>query len=191
MGLLSADHGSINLNGNDITNLPVYLRSKNGIGYLPQESSIFRGMSVEQNIKSVLQIVEQDSEKIELMLDDLLAEFSISHLRKASAITLSGGERRRVEIARALASQPSFLLLDEPLAGIDPISISEVSELVIQVKEKNVGVLVTDHNVRDTLNMVERAYIIHNGQIMKSGTPKEITKDKNVRQVYLGSKFKF
>ena len=191
MGLLSADHGSIALNGNDITNLPVYLRSKNGLGYLPQESSIFRGMSVEQNIKSVLQIVEQDSEKIELMLDDLLAEFSISHLRKASAVTLSGGERRRVEIARALASQPSFLLLDEPLAGIDPISISEVSELIIQVKEKNVGVLITDHNVRDTLNIVERAYIIHNGQIMKSGTPKEITKDKNVRQVYLGSKFKF
>ena len=151
MGLLSADYGSIHLNGNDITDLPVYMRSKNGLGYLPQESSIFRGMTVEQNIKSVLQIVEKESEKIELMLDDLLAEFSISHLRKASAITLSGGERRRVEIARALASQPSFLLLDEPLAGIDPISISEVSELVSQVKEKNVGVLVTDHNVRDTL----------------------------------------
>jgi lipopolysaccharide export system ATP-binding protein len=148
-------------------------------------------MSVEQNIKSVLQIVEKDSEKIELMLDDLLAEFSISHLRKASAITLSGGERRRVEIARALASQPSFLLLDEPLAGIDPISISEVSELVSQVKEKNVGVLVTDHNVRDTLNIVERAYIIHNGEIMKSGTPKEVAQDKNVKQVYLGSKFRF
>ena len=125
------------------------------------------------------------------MLDDLLAEFSISHLRKASAITLSGGERRRVEIARALASQPSFLLLDEPLAGIDPISISEVSELISQVKEKNVGVLVTDHNVRDTLNIVERAYIIHNGEIMKSGTPKEIAQDKNVKQVYLGSKFRF
>ena len=167
------------------------MRSKNGLGYLPQESSIFRGMTVEQNIKSVLQIVEKESEKIELMLDDLLAEFSISHLRKASAITLSGGERRRVEIARALASQPSFLLLDEPLAGIDPISISEVSELISQVKEKNVGVLVTDHNVRDTLNIVERAYIIHNGDIMKSGTPKEITQDKNVKQVYLGSKFKF
>ncbi len=191
MGLLSADYGSIHLNGNDITNLPVYMRSKNGLGYLPQESSIFRGMTVEQNIKSVLQIVEKESEKIELMLDDLLAEFSISHLRKASAITLSGGERRRVEIARALASQPSFLLLDEPLAGIDPISISEVSELVSQVKEKNVGVLVTDHNVRETLNIVERAYIIHNGDIMKSGTPKEISQDRNVKQVYLGSKFKF
>ena len=125
------------------------------------------------------------------MLNDLLAEFSISHLRKASAITLSGGERRRVEIARALAGQPSFLLLDEPLAGIDPISISEVSELVSQVKEKNVGVLVTDHNVRDTLNIVERAYIIHNGEIMKSGTPKEVAQDKNVKQVYLGSKFRF
>ena len=140
-----------------------------------QEGGNVRGMTVEQNIKSVLQIVEKDSEKIELMLNDLLAEFSISHLRKASAITLSGGERRRVEIARALASQPSFLLLDEPLAGIDPISISEVSELISQVKEKNVGVLVTDHNVRDTLNIVERAYIIHNGDIMKSGTPKELS----------------
>jgi len=191
MGLLSADYGSIYLNKNNITDLPVYMRSKNGLGYLPQESSIFRGMTVEQNIKSVLQIVEKESEKIELMLNDLLAEFSISHLRKAAAVTLSGGERRRVEIARALASQPSFLLLDEPLAGIDPISISEVSELVKQVKEKNVGVLVTDHNVRDTLNIVERAYIIHNGEIMKSGTPKEIAQDKSVRQVYLGSKFRF
>ena len=191
MGLLSADYGAIYLNGNNITDLPVYMRSKSGLGYLPQESSIFRGMTVEQNIKSVLQIVENESEKIELMLNDLLAEFSISHLRKASAITLSGGERRRVEIARALASQPSFLLLDEPLAGIDPISISEVSELVSQVKEKNVGVLVTDHNVRDTLNIVERAYIIHNGEIIKSGKPKEIAQDRNVKQVYLGSKFRF
>ena len=191
MGLLSTDYGTIYLNGNNITDLPVYMRSKNGLGYLPQESSIFRGMTVEQNIKSVLQVVENDSEKIELMVNDLLAEFSISHLRKASAITLSGGERRRVEIARALASQPSFLLLDEPLAGIDPISISEVSDLVIQVKEKNVGVLVTDHNVRDTLSIVDRAYIIHNGEIMKSGAPKEIAQDKNVRQVYLGSKFRF
>ncbi|MAJ24294.1 MAG: LPS export ABC transporter ATP-binding protein [Rickettsiales bacterium] len=189
MGLLSADYGSIYLNGTEITNFPVYLRAKSGLGYLPQESSIFRGMTVEQNIRSVLQVIENDRDKIELMLDDLLAEFSISHLRRASAITLSGGERRRVEIARALASQPSFLLLDEPLAGIDPVSVSEVSELVSQVKEKNVGVLVTDHNVRDTLNIVERAYIIHNGEIMKSGKPKEIAQDKNVRQVYLGANF--
>ena len=189
MGLLSADYGSIYLNGTEITNFPVYLRAKSGLGYLPQESSIFRGMTVEQNIRSVLQVIENDRDKIELMLDDLLAEFSISHLRRASAITLSGGERRRVEIARALASQPSFLLLDEPLAGIDPVSVSEVSELVSQVKEKNVGVLVTDHNVRDTWNIVERAYIIHNGEIMKSGKPKEIAQDKNVRQVYLGANF--
>ena len=191
IGAENADNGKIFINEKPILQIPIHLRSKLGLGYLPQESSIFRGMTVEQNIKSVLQIVEKESEKIELMLDDLLAEFSISHLRKASAITLSGGERRRVEIARALASQPSFLLLDEPLAGIDPISISEVSELVSQVKEKNVGVLVTDHNVRDTLNIVERAYIIHNGEIMKTGTPKEIAQDRNVKQVYLGTKFKF
>ncbi len=191
MGLIAPDYGTIHLNGNDITNFPVYLRAKSGLGYLPQESSIFKGMTVEQNIRSVLQVIEKDRDKIELMLDDLLAEFSISHLRRASAITLSGGERRRVEIARALASQPSFLLLDEPLAGIDPVSVTEVSELVSQVKNKNVGVLVTDHNVRDTLNIVERAYIIHNGEIMKSGKPKEIAQDKNVRQVYLGSNFNF
>ena len=191
MGLYSADYGTISLNGIDITHYPVYLRAKSGLGYLPQESSIFRGMTVEQNIRSVLQIIEKETNKIELMLDDLLAEFSISHLRRAESLTLSGGERRRVEIARALACQPSFLLLDEPLAGIDPISISEISELVTQVKEKNVGVLVTDHNVRDTLNIVERAYIIHNGEILKSGTPKEIALDKNVKQVYLGSKFRF
>ena len=191
MGLYSADYGTIYLNGINITNYPVYLRAKSGLGYLPQESSIFRGMTVEQNIRSVLQIIEDETEKVELMLDDLLAEFSISHLRRAESITLSGGERRRVEIARALACQPAFLLLDEPLAGIDPISISEISELVTQVKEKNVGVLVTDHNVRDTLNIVERAYIIHNGEILKSGTPKEIALDKNVKQFYLGSKFRF
>jgi len=190
MGLISADLGVVKLNGSDITNFPVYLRAQNGLGYLPQESSIFRGMTVEQNIRSVLEINESNSEKIKLMLDELLAEFSISHLRRAESISLSGGERRRVEIARALASQPSFLLLDEPLAGIDPISISEIGELVSQVKDKNVGVLVTDHNVRDTLGLVDRAYIIHNGEIIKTGTPQEITQDKNVKQVYLGSKFK-
>ena len=190
MGLISADIGIVKLNGSDISNFPVYLRAQNGLGYLPQESSIFRGMTVEQNIKSVLEINESNTDRVKVMLDDLLAEFSISHLRRAEAISLSGGEKRRVEIARALASQPSFLLLDEPLAGIDPISITEIGELVSQVKEKNVGVLVTDHNVRDTLDIVDRAYIIHNGEIIKTGTPQEITQDKNVKQVYLGSKFK-
>tara|TARA_B100001121_G_C18512721_1_gene537458 strand:- start:271 stop:846 length:576 start_codon:yes stop_codon:yes gene_type:complete len=191
MGLISADYGVIKINGDDITNLPVHLRARTGLGYLPQESSIFRGMTVEKNIMSILELVEKDNEKRHLMLDSLLAEFSISHLRRASAITLSGGERRRVEIARALSSQPSFLLLDEPLAGIDPISISEISDLIMQVKERNVGVLVTDHNVRDTLDIVDRAYIIHNGIILKDGKPKDIIQDKNVKQVYLGNKFKF
>ena len=191
MGLVSPDYGTIKLNGEDITDLPVHLRAKSGLGYLPQESSIFRGMSVEQNILAILELVEKDNDKRHIFLDNLLAEFSISHLRRASAITLSGGERRRVEIARALASQPSFLLLDEPLAGIDPISIAEISDLVKQVKDRNVGVLVTDHNVRDTLEIVDRAYIIHNGVILKDGKPKEIIKDSNVKQVYLGNKFKF
>ena len=191
MGLFDADLGTINLNGKDITNLPVYLRAKSGLGYLPQESSIFRGMTVEQNIKAILEVVENDQEKRAIILEDLLNEFSINHLRRANAITLSGGERRRLEIARALASQPSFLLLDEPLAGVDPISISEIADLISQVKEKNVGLLITDHNVRDTLNIVDRAYIIHNGKIIKDGNPKEITRDKDVKQVYLGQKFKF
>mgnify|MGYP001326415286 CR=1 FL=1 len=191
MGLVSPDYGTIKLNGENITDLPVHLRAKSGLGYLPQESSIFRGMSVEQNILAILELVEKDNDKRHIFLDNLLAEFSISHLRRASAITLSGGERRRVEIARALASQPSFLLLDEPLAGIDPISIAEISDLVKQVKDRNVGVLVTDHNVRDTLEIVDRAYIIHNGLILKDGKPKEIIKDSNVKQVYLGNRFKF
>lgn len=191
MGLISPDYGNIKLNGTDITNFPVHLRASSGIGYLPQESSIFRGMTVEQNIKSILEVVEQEQEKRDIILEELLSEFSISHLRRADAITLSGGERRRVEIARALASQPSFLLLDEPLAGVDPISISEIAELISQVKERNVGLLITDHNVRDTLSIVDRAYVIHNGKIIKEGIPKEITKDKDVKQVYLGQKFKF
>ncbi len=191
MGLISPDYGNIKLNGTDITDFPVHLRASSGIGYLPQESSIFRGMTVEQNIKSILEVVEQEQEKRDMNLEDLLNEFSISHLRRADAMTLSGGERRRVEIARALASQPSFLLLDEPLAGVDPISISEIAELISQVKERNVGLLITDHNVRDTLNIVDRAYVIHNGKIIKEGIPKEITKDKDVKQVYLGKKFKF
>ena len=191
MGLISPDYGTVKLNNSDITNLPVHLRASAGIGYLPQETSIFRGMTVEQNIKAILEVVEENEEVRDIILEDLLNEFSISHLRRADAITLSGGERRRVEIARALASQPSFLLLDEPLAGVDPISISEIADLINQVKNRNVGLLITDHNVRDTLGIVDRAYIIHNGQIIKEGIPKEITRDKAVKQVYLGQKFKF
>ena len=191
MGLISPDYGTVKLNNSDITNLPVHLRASAGIGYLPQETSIFRGMTVEQNIKAILEVVEENEEARDIILEDLLNEFSISHLRRADAITLSGGERRRVEIARALASQPSFLLLDEPLAGVDPISISEIADLINQVKNRNVGLLITDHNVRDTLGIVDRAYIIHNGKIIKEGIPKEITRDKAVKQVYLGQKFKF
>ena len=160
MGLINPDYGKIKLNGIDITNYPVHLSSKIGLGYLPQETSIFKGMTVEQNIISVLETVEKDKEKIKTILEETLIEFSVSHLRRVPAITLSGGERRRVEIARALASQPSFLLLDEPLAGIDPIAVSEINELVMQIKKKKVGILITDHNVRDTLKVVDTAYII-------------------------------
>ena len=191
MGLLNLDYGKIRLNGVNITNFPVHLRAKIGLGYLPQETSIFKGMTVEQNILSILETVEKDKDRIKSILEESLIEFSLSHLRRVPAITLSGGERRRVEIARALASQPSFLLLDEPLAGIDPIAISEVTDLVLQVKEKKVGILITDHNVRDTLKIVDKAYIIHNGNIIKSGKPKEVVLDKSVRKVYLGDGFKF
>ncbi len=190
MGLINPDYGRIKLNGVDITNYPVHLRAKIGLGYLPQETSIFRGMTVEQNIISVLETVEKDKEKIQAILEETLNEFSVSHLRRVPAITLSGGERRRVEIARALASQPSFLLLDEPLAGIDPIAVSEINDLVLQIKQKKVGILVTDHNVRDTLKIVDTAFIIHDGKILKSGSPKEIINDVGVKQVYLGKKFK-
>lgn len=191
MGLIDPDFGKIKLNGTNITDYPVHLRAKIGLGYLPQEISIFKGMTVEQNITSVLETVEKDREKIRAILEEILIEFSVSHLRKVSATTLSGGERRRVEIARALASQPSFLLLDEPLAGIDPIAISEINDLISQVKSKKVGILITDHNVRDTLKIVDKAYIMHDGKILKSGSPKEIIQDNIVRQVYLGKKFRF
>ena len=191
MGLIDPDFGKIKLNGTNITDYPVHLRAKIGLGYLPQEISIFKGMTVEQNIISVLETVEKDREKIKAILEEILIEFSVSHLRKVSATTLSGGERRRVEIARALASQPSFLLLDEPLAGIDPIAISEINDLISQVKSKKVGILITDHNVRDTLKIVDKAYIMHDGKILKSGSPKEIIQDNIVRQVYLGKKFRF
>jgi lipopolysaccharide export system ATP-binding protein len=188
-GLIDADSGTIRLDGKDITRLPMYRRARMGIGYLPQESSIFRGMSVEDNIRSILQVVEDDYSRRENMLEELLAEFSITHLRTTPAIALSGGERRRVEIARALATHPQFILLDEPLAGIDPIAVGEIRDLVKHLKNRNIGVLITDHNVRDTLDIVDRAYILHGGQVLMEGKPADIVAHKDVRRVYLGEKF--
>lgn len=188
-GLISPDYGSIMLDGNEITQLPMYRRARLGIGYLPQEASIFRGMSVEQNIMAVLEVAESVAEKRQAMLDELLGEFSITHLRHAPAVALSGGERRRVEIARALASNPSFVLLDEPLAGIDPIAVGEIRTLVSHLKDRGIGVLITDHNVRETLEIIDRAYIIHDGVVLMEGTPSQIVGDAEVRRVYLGEKF--
>jgi lipopolysaccharide export system ATP-binding protein len=188
-GLVHPDVGEIVLDGNDITRLPMYRRARLGIGYLPQEASIFRGLTVEQNIMSVLEIVESEASKRQHMLDELLAEFSITHLRMAQGITLSGGERRRVEIARALASKPSFMLLDEPLAGIDPIAVDEVRNLVKHLKDRGLGVLITDHNVRETLDIIDRAYIMHEGTVLMDGTPSEIVNNVDVRRVYLGERF--
>jgi lipopolysaccharide export system ATP-binding protein len=188
-GLLTPDAGSISLDGHDITELPMYRRARLGVGYLPQEASIFRGLSVEQNIRAVLEVIEPERDRREAMLDDLLAEFSISHLRRTPALALSGGERRRVEIARALASQPHFMLLDEPLAGIDPIAVSDIRDLVKHLKDRGIGVLITDHNVRETLDIVDRAYILHEGSVLMSGDPSEIVSHSDVRRVYLGEKF--
>jgi len=189
-GLISADAGTISLDGNDITALPMYRRARLGIGYLPQEASIFRGMTVEANIRAVLEVVEKDRATREHMLDELLAEFAISHLRRTPALALSGGERRRVEIARALASRPSFMLLDEPLAGIDPIAVGEIRELIAHLKDRGIGVLITDHNVRETLGICDRAYIINAGSVMAEGKPDEIIYNEGVRKVYLGEHFK-
>ncbi|MGB0934607.1 MAG: LPS export ABC transporter ATP-binding protein [Alphaproteobacteria bacterium] len=188
-GIIGPTSGKVKLDGHDISSLPMYRRARLGIGYLPQESSIFRGMTVENNIRSVLELVESNREKREDILDSLLSEFGISHLRRASAITLSGGERRRAEIARALASDPHFILLDEPLAGIDPIAVHEIRDLISHLKDRGIGVLLTDHNVREALDIVDRAYILHEGQVLRSGTPSEIIADKNVRRVYLGESF--
>lgn len=188
-GLIRADVGSILLDGHDITGLPMYRRSRLGLGYLPQEPSIFRGMTVENNIRSVLEVAEPTPERREQRLDDLLAEFSITHLRRAPALALSGGERRRVEIARALAGQPSFMLLDEPLAGIDPIAVGEIRELVAHLKHRGIGVLITEHNVRETLDIIDRAYILHEGQVLMEGRPDEVVAHDDVRRVYLGERF--
>jgi lipopolysaccharide export system ATP-binding protein len=188
-GLIAADTGSVEIDGQEITQLPMYRRARLGIGYLPQEPSIFRGLTVEQNIRAILEIAEPDADLREVMLDALLAEFSIAHLRRASAIALSGGERRRVEIARALATAPHFILLDEPLAGIDPIAVGDIRDLVLHLKDRGIGVLITDHNVRDTLRIVDRAYILHEGQVLMEGAPDEIVSDAEVRRVYLGERF--
>ncbi len=188
-GLITPDYGDVYISGKDITDLPMYKRARMGIGYLPQEASIFRTLSVEDNIKAILQIVIEDENERENMLEELLSEFSIAHLRKSPALALSGGERRRLEIARALASKPSFILLDEPLAGIDPIAVGEIRTLVSQLKNRGLGVLITDHNVRETLDIIDRAYILHGGTVLMEGTPDEIVANEEVRKVYLGDNF--
>jgi len=188
-GLIASDSGTVALDGENITNLPMYRRARLGIGYLPQEASIFRGMTVEQNIRAILEVAEPEPEAREAMLDSLLAEFSISHLRRAPAMALSGGERRRCEIARALATQPHFILLDEPLAGIDPIAVNDIRDLVKHLKDRGIGVLITDHNVREAFQIVDRAYILHEGRVLMEGAPQEIVADADVRRVYLGERF--
>ena len=188
-GLITPDYGDVHIDGQDITYMPMYKRARMGIGYLPQEASIFRNLSVEDNIKAVLEIVVEDKEKRDYMLEELLNEFSIAHLRKSPSIALSGGERRRLEIARALAGQPNYILLDEPLAGIDPIAVGEIRELVSQLKNRGLGVLITDHNVRETLDIIDRAYILHGGAVLMEGTPEEIVASDEVRKVYLGDNF--
>lgn len=189
VGLVRPDTGSISLDGADITMLPMYRRARLGIGYLPQEASVFRGLNVEQNIMAVLEVVEPDPDTRGMMLNELLSEFGIGHLRHTPALALSGGERRRVEIARALASQPSYMLLDEPLAGIDPIAVGEIRDLVGHLKDRGIGVLITDHNVRETLGIIDRAYILYEGKVLMEGLPEEIVANEDVRRVYLGENF--
>jgi lipopolysaccharide export system ATP-binding protein len=190
-GLIAPDFGAVFLDQQDITALPMYRRARLGIGYLPQEASIFRGLTVEENIRAVLEVVEPSRETREATIDELLAEFSISHLRRAPALALSGGERRRVEIARALATDPKFILLDEPLAGIDPIALADIRDLVAHLKDRGIGVVITDHNVRETLSIVDRAYILHEGRVLREGPPSTIVADPDVRRFYLGERFNF
>jgi lipopolysaccharide export system ATP-binding protein len=189
-GLVTPDSGSVFLNRTDITHLPMYMRARLGIRYLPQEASIFRGLTVEQNILAVLELVEPKPEAREEILEQLLDEFDLRRVRRSAAPSLSGGERRRVEIARALVGDPSFILLDEPLAGVDPKAIRDIRTLIFHLKERGVGVLITDHNVRETLDMIDRAYIIDHGQVLKEGTASEIIHDPAVRQAYLGEDFR-
>lgn len=190
MGLIPVDRGRIDLDGRDISRFPMYRRARLGVGYLPQEASIFRGMTVEENIRSVLELVEPNRKRREAELNSLLEEFNITRLRKTPALALSGGERRRCEIARALASRPSFMLLDEPFAGIDPIAVGDIRTLVRQLTSRNIGVLITDHNVRETLGLIDRAYIIHSGRVLMEGTPEAIIANEDVRRVYLGEDFR-
>jgi lipopolysaccharide export system ATP-binding protein len=189
MGLVKPDSGRIMLDGEDITRLPMYRRAILGLGYLPQETSIFRGMTVEQNILAVLELAEPDKAARRARLDQLLDEFGLTRLRTSPAMALSGGERRRAEIARALAADPTIILLDEPFAGIDPISISDIRELVLQLKTRGIGVLITDHNVRETLDIVDRGYIIYDGRVLFAGSPDDLVRDENVRRLYLGESF--
>jgi len=188
-GLIPVDAGTIEVDGYDVTRLPMYRRARLGIGYLPQEASIFRGLTAEQNIRATAELVEPESGSLEAAVEELLAEFGVTHVRNTPAIALSGGERRRVEIARALATHPSYILLDEPLAGIDPIAVNEIRGLVKHLKNRGVGVLITDHNVRDALDIIDRAYILYDGQVLKEGTPDDIISDRDVRRVYLGERF--
>ena len=189
-GLVTPEGGKVIVDGRDVTTLPMYRRAKLGIGYLPQEMSIFRGMTVEDNIMSILEIAVPEKRKRRKRLEELLSEFSIEHLRRASALTLSGGERRRVEIARCLAAGPKYVLLDEPFAGVDPIAVGEIRHLVADLKNRGIGVLITDHNVQETLQIVDRAYILHDGKVLMSGTTAEVVADENVRHVYLGNSFR-
>jgi lipopolysaccharide export system ATP-binding protein len=189
VGLVKPETGSISLDGTDITSLPMYRRARLGIGYLPQEASVFRGLNVEQNVMAALEVAESDPDRRDQMLDELLGEFGIGHLRRTPALALSGGERRRVEIARALATQPAYILLDEPLAGIDPIAVNEIRDLVSHLKDRGIGVLITDHNVRETLGIIDRAYIMHDGKVLFEGRPDEVVAHEDVRRVYLGERF--
>jgi lipopolysaccharide export system ATP-binding protein len=188
-GLIKPDNGKVVIEGRDVTRLPMYQRARLGIGYLPQEASIFRGLTVEQNIRAVLEVTERSRKERERQLDALLDEFRITRLRKSPSIALSGGERRRLEIARALASRPSYILLDEPFAGIDPIAIGDIRALVRHLTQRGIGVLITDHNVRETLELIDRAYIIYDGKVLTEGTPAEIVANEEVRRVYLGDMF--
>ncbi|MDA8722294.1 LPS export ABC transporter ATP-binding protein [Planktomarina temperata] len=189
-GLVTPEGGRVSIDGRDVTRLPMYRRARLGIGYLPQETSIFRGMNVEDNILSVLELSMKDRVRRFERLEELLNEFSIEHLRRSPALALSGGQRRRVEIARCLAANPKYLLLDEPFAGVDPIAVAEIRNLVSDLKNRGLGVLITDHNVRETLGIVDRAYILHDGVVLRSGTAQEIVEDENVRRVYLGENFR-